>query len=102
MYIVVGDVIRIETPTVFNHFNQYWRTVTMDQFAVFRVRACSDCHVALSPTLGVDCGEKKYIDLIISGWQNSLSQITRVIGDTCRLVLDVLTIVLLHSIVLFT
>ena len=63
----------VKTPNYFNHFDQIWRSVTIQQYFTFRVKSCSDCHVGLAPTLGVDYGET-YLDLVISGWNNQRSQ----------------------------
>lgn len=71
--------IIIYTPSEFNEFGFVWRTIYQQEFFTFRVTACSDCHVALSPTIGVDYDET-YLDMIISGWGNTQSLISKVIG----------------------
>uniref|UniRef100_X2B7D1 Farnesoic acid O-methyl transferase domain-containing protein n=1 Tax=Capitella teleta TaxID=283909 RepID=X2B7D1_CAPTE len=43
----------------------------------FRVKACSDAHIAVAPTSGVDLTEAFY-DIVLSGWENTRTQIRRV------------------------
>ena len=62
----------MRTPDFYRDYTHFWRTITQQQFVTFRVRACSDCHVALSPTPWIDPDES-YYDFIISGWSNTQS-----------------------------
>ena len=78
-----GERIVVRTPPAFEHFNYYWRTITQQQYVVFRVRACSDCHIALSPTPYVDPSET-YYDFVISGWTNTQTQIRLVVGKIMK------------------
>ncbi|KAI0229902.1 hypothetical protein LSAT2_019688, partial [Lamellibrachia satsuma] len=48
----VGDELYLRTPSTYNH-EQLWLTVRGHYFQTFRVRACSDVHVALAQTRGV-------------------------------------------------
>jgi len=82
----VGERVIVRTPSVFNDFDRIWRTVTQQTFIVFSVRTCSDCHVALSPMLGVDPAET-YYDLVIAGYSNQISLLHR-ITDIHRVVVS--------------
>lgn len=46
---------------------------------MFRVKACSDVHVAVAPTSGVDQSEA-FFDVVIAGWDNSVTAIRRVLN----------------------
>ena len=74
-----GERVIVRTPPVFSDFSHYWRTMTQQNFLVFRVKACSDCHVAMSPTLGIDPAES-YYDLVISGNNNQVTLLHEVTG----------------------
>ena len=69
----------MRTPDQFNDFDQLWRSVTQRDYFVFKVRACSDVHVAVAPTPGVE-REEAYFDIVISGWDNTKTQIRRVLN----------------------
>lgn len=84
--LVSGERIHIYTPSTLTDFVFAWRTLYQQEYIVFQVEACSDCHVALSPTLGVDYVET-YLDLVIGGWENTQSQIRKVIGSSTSTVL---------------
>ena len=59
------------TPTLYGYTYAWMKTT--DEFFVFRVAACSDVHLALSPEFGVTSG----FEIVLGGWQNTKSVIRR-------------------------
>ena len=67
---VSGDYVEVYTPNHFADYKHYWRSIRDREFVVFQAMACSDVHVALSPTLGLDSFKDRFYDVIIGGWDN--------------------------------
>jgi hypothetical protein len=70
-----GERVKLYTPP--RYTIDFWRTIPQHTSIFFRVKACSDAHVLLSPNIGID-REEMYYDLVISGWTNTQTQIRQV------------------------
>ena len=101
LFVFLGEKFRTFTSggSLVPYYTENWRTMQTEDHAVFRVRACSHVHVALSETVGVPLGEP-YYEIMIGATRENSSIVTSEIR--IREGIDVTSVLQVKRIALFT